>query len=143
MVIFVWILNLYTLLPRKSNSFIPEVAKEFEVSENTVQDIVDIYWKEIRKALTETKFPRVVVAKFGSFRIKESLVEETLNMHKTFLENNNPENMTFLKHQWKVEIEKRLENLLKLVEVIKEDKVKKKEVKSKKQSNESHKNLEE
>jgi hypothetical protein len=64
-------------------------------------------------------------------------------MHKTFLENNNPENMTFLKHQWKVEIEKRLENLLKLIEVIKEDKVKKKEIKSKKQDYESNKSLEE
>jgi nucleoid DNA-binding protein len=130
------------LLPKKSKDLIPLVAKELNLSEDEIGEIVDIYWKEIRKALTETKSPRVMVNFFGTFRVKENTLQKLKETHEAFLKKQDPETMTFHKHHWRVEIEKRLENLEKLIAIVESDKIRKRETKQKVKENGITKNME-
>lgn len=130
------------MLPKKSKDIIPLVAKEFNLTEDEVSEIVDIYWKEIRKALTETKAPRVMVNWFGTFRVKERELSKIKELHQSFLNKQDPESMTFNKHHWRVEIEKRLENLDKLIAIVESDKIRKREIKQKVKENGITKNME-
>ena len=73
--------------PKKAKELIPDVAKETDVSEQLVKDIVDFYWQEVRKSLSSLKHSRVHITNLGDFTIKHWKLDDMIEMLERFKEN--------------------------------------------------------
>ena len=76
------------LRPRKAKEFIPEVAKELNLQESLVEDLIDYYWSEVRKSLSGLKHQRVHLTNLGDFVIKYWKIDEKIEMLEKWEENN-------------------------------------------------------
>jgi nucleoid DNA-binding protein len=66
------------LHPSKSKDLIPEIANKLNHSETLVKDVVDFYWKNIRKNLSALSHPLIHVANFGDFVFKHWKLDEEI-----------------------------------------------------------------
>lgn len=74
--------------PRKAKEFIPEVAKELNIPEHIVEDVIDYYWQEVRKSLSSLKHVRVHLTNLGDFTIKHWKIEDKILKLEQWEENN-------------------------------------------------------
>lgn len=74
--------------PRKAKEFIPEVAKQTDLSEDAVSSIISYYWREVRKSLSSLKHPRIHVTNLGDFVTKHWKLDDKIDMLEKFEENN-------------------------------------------------------
>lgn len=56
--------------PKKAKEFIPQVAKELNLSEDIVEAVTSSYWREVWVSLTNLVDIKVHVHNFGDFNIK-------------------------------------------------------------------------
>jgi nucleoid DNA-binding protein len=75
------------LRPKKAKELIPDVAKETDLSEQLVKDIIDFYWQEVRKSLSSLKHSRVHITNLGDFTIKHWKLDDMIEMLERFKEN--------------------------------------------------------
>ena len=74
--------------PRKAKDLIPQVAKETNLSEETINNIVGFYWREVRKSLSSLKHSRVHITNLGDFVTKHWKIDDKIQMLEKFEENN-------------------------------------------------------
>lgn len=74
--------------PSKAKDFIPEVAEETGLSQDTITAIVNFYWQEVRKSLSGLKHSRVHVTNLGDFVIKHWKLDEKITKLERFEEYN-------------------------------------------------------
>lgn len=74
--------------PTKAKVFIPEVAEEQSLSEETVEAIINFYWREMRKSLSQLKHSRVHITNLGDFTIKHWKLDKKIAKLERFEENN-------------------------------------------------------
>lgn len=74
--------------PRKAKDLIPQVAKETNFSEETINNIVGFYWREVRKSLSSLKHSRVHITNLGDFVTKHWKIDDKIDMLEKFEENN-------------------------------------------------------
>lgn len=74
--------------PRKAKDLIPQVAKETNLSEETINNIVGFYWREVRKSLSSLKHSRVHITNLGDFVTKHWKIDDKIEMLEKFEENN-------------------------------------------------------
>lgn len=74
--------------PKKAKDFIPEVAKELNLPEELVKDIVLYYWEEIRKSMSSLKHQRIHATNLGDFTIKHWKIDDKIRMLEKWEENN-------------------------------------------------------
>lgn len=74
--------------PRKAKEFIPEVAVETGLSEETVNTVLSYYWQEVRKSLSGLKHSRVHVTNLGDFVTKHWKLDDKIQMLELFEEKN-------------------------------------------------------
>lgn len=104
--------------PRKANTFFPEIASELKIDEDTVEAIVEFYWKELKKELTEPSHLTIAVENFGTFEIRKKQVEYMINKYRNLISRMKPS--TYTKHTlMNIAVEKlaRLEKLMELLQV--------------------------
>lgn len=130
------------MLPKKPKEFIKPTAEKLNVNEDLVSDLVNFYWKEVRKTLSDLKAPRVTVAKFGYFQLKFWMLPDEKKNYEKYLESLNPNKMTFMKHTLKEDVVQRLNSINKVMAIVEQDKLKKKTVKEKRYAKETKENLE-
>jgi len=66
------------LNPRKSKDLIEEVADDLSVSQNLVEAVTKLYWKEVWQNLTSLSSPKVHIENLGDFNIKHWLLEKEI-----------------------------------------------------------------
>jgi len=76
------------LKPIKAKTFIPEVAKQTGLDEETTTAIINYYWQEVRKSLSGLKHSRVHVSNLGDFVIKHWKLDEKITKLERFEEYN-------------------------------------------------------
>lgn len=128
------------LNPKKPKECVKQTAEALGTDENLVQDIVDFYWKEVRKALSDLRGPRVEVANFGTFRIKSWKLQEAKDDYQKVLAKHNPEKMTFQRHAVRAEVEQRMEQISKMQKMVEDDRCRKQQIKEKRNAEESRRN---
>lgn len=64
--------------PRKSKDLIEEVADDLSVSQNLVEAVTKLYWKEVWQNLTSLSSPKVHIENLGDFNIKHWLLEKEI-----------------------------------------------------------------
>lgn len=73
--------------PKKAKELIPEVAKELDLPEEMIKEIIDFYWQEVRKSLSSLKHSRVHITNLGDFTIKHWKLDDMIEMLERFKEN--------------------------------------------------------
>ena len=64
------------MIPKKANSLYKEITKEFDVSEDLVENLVELYYKTLRKNLSDLSELRINADGLGHFVIKIQKVKK-------------------------------------------------------------------
>ena len=103
--------------PKKAKVFIPEVAKENELSQEATEAIISYYWQEVRKSLSSLKHSRVHVTNLGDFVTKHWKLDDKIEMLEKFEENNRQKGLQQMTARYKTaETLYDLRNLKKIME---------------------------
>ena len=74
--------------PKKAKEFIPEVSKELNISQDIVKDVLDYYWRAVRKSLSSLDHSRIHLTNLGDFTIKHWKVEDRIQGLEKWEESN-------------------------------------------------------
>ena len=103
--------------PKKAKEFIPEVALNLSISEDLARDVVNYYWREVRKNLSSLSHSRIHVTNLGDFVTKHWKIDEKIDMLEKWEENNKLKGMQEMTARFKTaETLFDLKNLKKTVE---------------------------
>jgi hypothetical protein len=100
------------MIPKKANSLYKEITKEFDISEDLVENLVELYYKTLRKNLSSLSELRINVDGLGHFVIKMQKVKKTIPHYEKVL--NNHDTSTFGAYHNKKSVEEKLELLNKI-----------------------------
>lgn len=114
------------MIPRKVDSFYPELASEIGVSVEAVSDAVSFFWKEIKKQLDEPEYINIGVEYFGTFEVRKKQALYMIEKYKRIIKYMKPN--TYSKHAMMDKASKALEKLEKMVKLIEEQEKKKQQV---------------
>lgn len=134
------------MIPKKAESLIPKVAKDLEISEQLLQDIVDFTWKKLKKNLTECNFHNIHVENLGTFCAKSWKVEEAVAKYKNIVDScqaiiDRGDKISYQTFAQMKMAEVTLERVLRLKSQIDEDAQKKQAVKLKRNGQSTQENL--
>lgn len=123
------------MVPRKTVELIKPTAEATNVSIELVQDLLSFYWIEVRKAIIEMRGHNIFVDSLGTFRMKFWKVPEVIEKYErmiAYYEKKQVENkISFQRFAIMKELQIRLERVNSVHVLIKQDLVKKQEVKEK------------
>lgn len=74
--------------PTKAKDLIPAVVAICDLKKNEVEDIVNFYWREVRRSLSSMKHTRVHVTNLGDFKVKHWKLQEKIDRLEKFEESN-------------------------------------------------------
>jgi 4-alpha-glucanotransferase len=129
------------MIPKKSSIICKEVAEELELPTEFIEDLVQFYYKEIRKNLTNLSHPRLNVEGLGQFVARPSLVKKSIVRYKKALDSH--DTSTFSAYYNKKMLETKVECLENLDKQIDVADLKKQEFKKQKDENQFERNMEE
>lgn len=117
MVLFFLTLNFFLLKPKKAKEFISDIAQQLSLSQDIVKDVVDYYWREVRKNLSSLSHTRIHVTNLGDFVTKHWKIDEKIEGLEKWEENNKLKGLQEITARFKTaETLFDLKNLKKLVE---------------------------
>jgi hypothetical protein len=117
------------LVPKKSKELYRKVAQELGFTEDLVKDVVEMYWHDVRKALTDMKHHAIYVEGLGTFKSKEKRLTEALEEYERLYANNKGD--SFRRMAMKTELGSRIEKIKNLLDLMNKDKHKKQLIKDK------------
>lgn len=120
------------MIPKKANKLYTEITKEFDVSEDLVENLVELYYKTLRKNLSSLNELRINVDGLGHFVVKIQKVKKAIPHYEKVL--NNHDTSTFGAYHNKKSVEEKLELLNKINEKIDKELTKKQTFKDEKYS---------
>lgn len=74
--------------PTKAKDLIPAVVASCDLKKNEVEDIINFYWREVRRSLSSMKHSRVHVTNLGDFKVKHWKLQEKIDRLEKFEESN-------------------------------------------------------
>lgn len=102
------------MIPKKASSLYKEITKEFDVSEDLVENLVEVYYKTLRKNLSNLSELRINADGLGHFVLKIQKVKTAIPYYEKVL--NNHDTSTFGAYHNKKNVEEKLELLNKINE---------------------------
>lgn len=127
--------------PKKAKTFILPTAKKLNVDSELVESLMDYYWKEVRRSLSELKAPRISIANFGTFRIKSWKLDEQRMKYQYYLDKNS-DDLTFSRHRIRTDIEQRVSEIDAVKIIVKDDAQRKQQIKDKRNGKVDNNSLE-
>lgn len=118
------------MIPKSHKLFIKPTAEELNCSESLVNDVVGFFYSELRKKLNDIEHPRIKINHLGTFKIKtKELLFLKAKFHAHLNALNNPESFNQMK--LKKELEDKIDNLGRVIDILKEESKRKKQIKEK------------
>jgi hypothetical protein len=111
--------------PRKAKRIYEIVSEDLNIKKDLVEDLVEFYYKDVRKLLSNLEYPRINVDGLGQFVVKPKTVTNAIEKISKSLENY--DTSTFKGYHNKKGMENKLEQLLKLNSKLEEVNIKKEE----------------
>jgi nucleoid DNA-binding protein len=128
------------MIPKKANKLYSVVAEDLNVSQTLVEDVVEFYYKEVRKNLSELSEPRINIDGLGHFVAKHGTIIKTIERFQKSLVDHDVS--TFKAYHSKKGMEVKLEKLIELEKKLSQQADRKKEFfKTKKDESSSKDNL--
>jgi 4-alpha-glucanotransferase len=125
--------------PKKSSTLYKELAEELNVPTDLVEDLIQVYYKNLRTELTGLTNPRINVEGLGQFVARPALVKKSIIRFKKILESH--DTSTFRAYYNKKMLEDKVELLENLDEKLDEEKLKKETFKKTKNESSTKSNL--
>ena len=72
--------------PKKSNKLYTEVSEDLNLKEDQVEDIIEFYYKEVRRNLSDLLHPRVNLDGLGHFVAKPMIIRNAISKNKKSLD---------------------------------------------------------
>jgi nucleoid DNA-binding protein len=120
------------MIPKKANKLYTEITKEFDVSEDLVENLVELYYKTLRKNLSSLSELRTNVDGLGHFVVKIQKVKRAIPHYEKVLQNH--DTSTFGAYHNKKSVDEKLELLNKIHVKAEEELLKRKTFKDEKYS---------
>lgn len=120
------------MLPKSHKHFIQPTSEELGLNKNLVEDIVSFYYAELRKTLSNLEFHNVQVESVGTFKVRYNELPKLIKKYENHLSIITPD--TFSQMSIKKDIEDKLEKVLRVHSLLKEDFNRKKEFYKQKQN---------
>lgn len=98
--------------PKKVKKIYDVVSEDLNIKKDLVEDLVEFYYKDVRKLLTNLEYPRINVDGLGQFVAKPKAVTGTIDKITKSLDDH--DTSTFKAYHNKKAMENKLELLLKL-----------------------------
>lgn len=118
------------MVPKKAKEFLKPTAEEFGVSEQLVEIVTDFYWKSVRQNLSDLSAPTIMIANFGSFNVKPSILEKERDNYQKYVDKLQGQDLTFQKHKLMLDVEGRIRMIDNMREMYQKDLSRRKEIKS-------------
>jgi len=123
------------LVPKKATTLIKPTAESVGLPEELVQNVVDFYWSEMRKKLTEANTHNIFIDSLGTFTAKPWVVSKTIDKYKKMIAlykaKTDESEMSFKTFSIIKELEIKITKLVHIQELIAADKLKQKSIKEK------------
>jgi hypothetical protein len=98
---------------KKSKILIPKTAKNCNVSEELVEDIINFYYSELRKEMESLNSYRIRVPVLGTFIITESKLSKSVKRLTDYINRGKPDNFSEIeKYNSNIETKNKQEKLL-------------------------------
>ena len=121
--------------PKKANKLIKPAAEATNCNETLVQDLVEFYWADVRKALVEMKSHNIFIQNLGTFKIKSWKLSEAREKYETMIkyyeERQITNKMTFQRFSILKDKQSKLDCINKVQKMVDDDKIKKQQIKQK------------
>jgi len=111
--------------PRKVKRIYDIVSEDLNIKKDLVEDLVEFYYKDVRKLLTNLEYPRINIDGLGQFVAKPKVVTSTIDKITKSLDNH--DTSTFKAYHNKKAMENKLELLLKLTSKLEQVNIRKEE----------------
>lgn len=119
--------------PKKPKNILKDLHEDLELDENLVNDVIDFYWKHVRKSISSVSYPRINIENFGVFEVKLKNLVGTIAKYQNTL--NSFKGDTFTKYQRYQSISSRLDLLVNARDIMFQEKARKHEIKSSRHEN--------
>lgn len=129
------------MIPKKSKELYEQVATELGFSKDLVKDVVEMYWQDVRKALTDMSHHAIYVEGLGTFKSKEKRLTDALEKYQRLYDHNKGD--SFRKMAMKTELGSRVEKIKNLLDLMNKDKHKKQLIKDKRNAQTNNTDMEE
>lgn len=127
------------MLPKNSKHYVVPTAEELQFETTLVEDVVSFYYASLRKALVNLECYNIQVENLGTFKVKEKELPKLYNKYNKHLEVLNSD--TFKQMQLKKAIESKLEKIIKIQDLLENERKRKKQFLENKYGN-TRKNME-
>jgi nucleoid DNA-binding protein len=121
------------LNPKKSKTALKGLHDDLSLEESLVVDILDFYWRHVRKSIISAEHPRINIENLGVFQVKEKSLDKTISKYEFAINKLGTENFT--KYARYDNMKSRLDVLQKLKEEVTIEKQRKHKIKSTKYDN--------
>jgi hypothetical protein len=98
--------------PKKAKRIYEIVSEDLNIKKDLVEDLVEFYYKDVRKLLTNLEYPRINIDGLGQFVAKPKTVASSIDKITKSLDNH--DTSTFKAYHNKKAMENKLELLLNL-----------------------------
>lgn len=71
--------------PKDPNNFIAQVAKDLDLDEKLVKDVVSLYWKEVKRLVTEMEHYNIKLENLGNLEIKPWKLEKLYRKYENLV----------------------------------------------------------
>jgi nucleoid DNA-binding protein len=127
------------MIPKKANKLYKQLSEDLNIEEDLVDKFIEQYYKEIRSALVNLKYPRINVEGLGHFVVRHGLVSNHIpRFTKDLLSH---DTTTFTAYHTKKGLELKLNQLIMLEEKIKVEEQRKDKFKKTKNESSTKNNL--
>ena len=128
------------MVPKKAKDFKEATAKELGLSEKLVSDVIDFYWKTLRKEMSNLSHLSIELPNFGTFKVKHWALDNEIEKHKSIVKKREGR---FSEYAYVKSVQESIAAMEKLKEKVKLQKEKFKEIKAKRYAEKNQNNLEE
>ena len=111
--------------PKKSSELYKQVSEDLNIDQDLVESLIEFYYKDVRKLLTNLSYPRINIDGLGHFVSRHGIVNKAIDRISKGLENH--DTSTFKAYHNKKAMEVKLDLLIKLHSKILDQESKKQE----------------
>ena len=127
------------MIPKKANKLYKQLSEDLNVEEDLIDKFIEHYYKDIRSAMVNLKYPRINVEGLGHFVVKPALVKQHIPKFTKDLSEH--DTSTFTAYHTKKGLELKLNQLIELEHKITLEEKRKEEFKKTKNENSTKDNL--
>lgn len=76
--------------PKKAKDFVGDVAKELELSEDLVKEVVSFFWSKVRNGLSDLKHHTITVPNLGTFKVRRNKMNDLAKKSENIMQYSDP-----------------------------------------------------